>query len=180
MHAVLAVRERPLEVRVPLGQHRGPAVDVVGRDALVAGSVGPLVAPTHDVARPDPATVRSVFAEQIDGLLEGGVDLFVVETFGDLDHLRIAIEVIRAACDLPIVAEMTFGEELVAIDGTTPEAAATALTLAGADAIGVNCGVGPIACLDAVGGDCREILDRFFCRDESYRTIGEALERAAW
>ncbi len=56
----------------------------------------------------------------------------------------------RAASDLPIVASMTFGEELVLLDGTTPEAAAAALIDAGVDAIGVNCGAGPVACLDAL------------------------------
>ncbi|HYM83040.1 MAG TPA: bifunctional homocysteine S-methyltransferase/methylenetetrahydrofolate reductase, partial [Candidatus Dormibacteraeota bacterium] len=126
------------------------ARDVTGREAFVAGSVGPLVAPTHDVARPPADVIRDVFREQVEGLLEGGVDLFVVETFGDLDHLLIAVDTIRAACDLPIVASLTFGEELVAIDGTTPERAADALTAAGVDALGVNCGVGPLACLDAL------------------------------
>jgi methionine synthase / methylenetetrahydrofolate reductase (NADH) len=127
------------------------ARDVAGRDVLVAGSIGPLVAPAHDVDRPAARLVREVFEEQVHGLLEGGVDLFVVETFGDLDHLLIAIDTIRAACDLPIVGEMTFGEELVAVDGTTPERAASVLTEAGVDALGVNCGVGPLACLDALG-----------------------------
>jgi methionine synthase I (cobalamin-dependent)/5,10-methylenetetrahydrofolate reductase len=127
------------------------ARDVTGRDALIGGSVGPLVAPTHDVDRPPAAVVRDAFAEQVEGLLEGGIDLFVVETFGDLDHLLIAVDVIRAASDLPVIAEMTFGEELAAVDGTTPERAAAALTAAGVDALGVNCGVGPLACLDALG-----------------------------
>ena len=127
------------------------ARDVAGRDVLVAGSIGPLVAPAHDVDRPAARLVRDVFEEQVHGLLEGGVDLFVVETFGDLDHLLIAIDTIRSACDLPVVGEMTFGEELVAVDGTTPERAASVLTEAGVDALGVNCGVGPLACLDALG-----------------------------
>ena len=127
------------------------ARDVTGRDALVAASIGPLVAPAHDVDRPAAHLVRDVFEEQVEGLLEGGVDLFVVETFGDLDHLLIAIDTIRAACDLPVVGEMTFGEELVAVDGTTPARAASVLSEAGVDALGVNCGVGPLACLDALG-----------------------------
>jgi methionine synthase I (cobalamin-dependent)/5,10-methylenetetrahydrofolate reductase len=126
------------------------ARDVAGRDVLVAGSVGPLGPPTRELAHLSDADVRDVYREQIDGLLEGGVDLFVIETFFDLAHLRAAIAEVRAACDLPVVAEMTFGEELIAVDGTTPEVAAVALGAADADVIGVNCGVGPIACLDAV------------------------------
>ena len=126
------------------------ARDVSGRDALVGGSIGPLGAPTRNLAPHDERRVRSVFREQIDGLLEGGVDLFVIETFYDLRNLLAAIAEVRAASDLPIVAEMTFGEELLAADGTSPEDAARALARAGADVIGVNCGVGPIACLEAL------------------------------
>jgi methionine synthase I (cobalamin-dependent)/5,10-methylenetetrahydrofolate reductase len=124
--------------------------DVAGRDVLVGGSVGPLGPPTRELAHLSEAEVRGIYREQVEGLLEGGVDLFVVETFFDLGHLRSAIEEIHGACDLPVIAEMTFGEELVAVDGTTPEAAASALLAAEADVIGVNCGVGPIACLDAM------------------------------
>ena len=81
------------------------ARDVAGRDVLVAGSVGPLGAPTNDLLHLDDATVRAAFREAIDGLLEGGVDLFMFETFSSLDHLSIAIEEARrAAADRPIVA----------------------------------------------------------------------------
>jgi methionine synthase I (cobalamin-dependent)/5,10-methylenetetrahydrofolate reductase len=126
------------------------ARDVSGRDVLVGGSIGPLGAATRELASHDEGAVRAVFREQIEGLLEGGVDLFVIESFWDLGHLRLAIDEARRAADLPILAEMTFGEELVAADGTTPEAAAATLTAAGVDAIGVNCGAGPFACLEAV------------------------------
>ncbi len=126
------------------------ARDVAGRDALVAGSIGPLVGPSHGPERIDPADVRSAVREQVDGLLEGGVDLFMVETFSALDDILGVIAEARAAADLPIVASLTFGEELVLLDGTTPEVAAQALVEAGVDVIGVNCGAGPVACLDAL------------------------------
>jgi methionine synthase / methylenetetrahydrofolate reductase (NADH) len=126
------------------------ARDVGGRDVLIAGSIGPLGTPTRELASHDEAAIRATFREQIDGLLEGGVDLFVLETFSDLLHLQLAIDEARRAADLPIVAEMTFGEELVAVDGTTPEAAAAALAEADVDAIGVNCGAGPFGCLEAL------------------------------
>ena len=126
------------------------ARDVAGRDALVAGSVGGLGHPTREMRHLDEATVRAAFREQIEGLLEGGADVLFLETFNELDQLLLAVEEARAASDLPIVAQMTFGEEIAAIDGTTPETAASALSAAGVDAIGVNCGVGPIACLDAL------------------------------
>ena len=126
------------------------ARDVAGRDALVAGSIGPLGGPLRGPDHRDPAAVRATFREQIDGLLEGGVDLLMFETFSDLDELLIAVEVARRATDLPVIASMTFGEELALIDGTTPEAAAAALEAADVDVMGVNCGAGPQACLDAL------------------------------
>jgi methionine synthase / methylenetetrahydrofolate reductase(NADPH) len=125
------------------------ARDVSGREALVAGSIGPL-GPSRNQDRPHPGLARAAFREQIDGLLEGGVDMFACETFGDMATLLAAIEEVRRACDLPLIAQMTFGEDLLLADGTTPAAAAEALTAAGVDAVGVNCGAGPLACLEAL------------------------------
>jgi homocysteine S-methyltransferase len=127
------------------------ARDVAGRDALVGGSIGPLGAPTREILHLDEATIRAALREQIDGLLEGGVDAFVIETFFDLGHLLLAAdEARRASAELPIIASLTFGEELALPDGTTPEQAAEALQAADLDLVGVNCGVGPQACLDAL------------------------------
>jgi homocysteine S-methyltransferase len=127
------------------------ARDVSGREALVAGSIGPLGAPTRDVLHLDEGTIRAAYREQIDGLLEGGVDLFIVETFVDLRHLLLAVDEARSATgELPLVAQLTFGEELELADGSTPAAAAAALELAPVEAIGVNCGAGPHACLEAL------------------------------
>jgi homocysteine S-methyltransferase len=127
------------------------ARDVAGkRDVLVAGSIGPLEAPLHGPDAPKEADIRAAFREQIEGLLEGGVDFLLFETFSDLRELLVGIEQAQALSDLPIVAQMTFGEDLVAVDGTSPQTAATALARAGVDAIGVNCGVGPQICLDAL------------------------------
>ena len=137
-----------------------------GRDAWVGGSIGPLGPPTRELRHPDEAAIRAAFREQVDGLLEGGVDLFVLETFFDLSHLLLAVEEVRAASDLPVIASMTFGEDLVLADGTSPAEARLSLTRAGVDAIGVNCGVGPQACLEALsqlgaaaeGGPARAIM----------------------
>jgi homocysteine S-methyltransferase len=126
------------------------ARDVSGRDAWVGGSIGPLGAPTRELRHPDEAAIRAAFREQIAGLLEGGVDVFVIETFFDLTHLLLAVDEARRASDLPVIASMTFGEDLVLADGTTPDEARRALTAAGVAAIGVNCGVGPQACIDAL------------------------------
>jgi methionine synthase I (cobalamin-dependent)/5,10-methylenetetrahydrofolate reductase len=126
------------------------ARDVAGREALVGGSIGPLGVPSRELLHLDERAIRAAYREQLDGLLEGGVDLFVIETHVDLGHLLLAIDEARRAADLPILAELTFGEELALPDGTTPQTAAAALLGAGVDAYGVNCGVGPQACLDAL------------------------------
>jgi methionine synthase / methylenetetrahydrofolate reductase (NADH) len=124
--------------------------EVSGREALVGGSVGPLGSPARGMPAMSEATVRSVFREQIDGLLDGGSDLIVLETFSDLNQLVLAVDEARQASDVPVIASLTFGEELRLADGSSPMAAATALVAAGADAVGVNCGAGPVACLDAL------------------------------
>jgi homocysteine S-methyltransferase len=128
------------------------ARDVAGRDVLVAGSVGPLGAPGREILHLDDAEVRAAFRETIEGLLEGGVDAFWFETFSLIDHLAIAVDEARAAAaDLPVVALFTFGEDVVLADGTAPAVAARALaTRVDADVLGVNCGAGPIGCLDAL------------------------------
>jgi methionine synthase I (cobalamin-dependent)/5,10-methylenetetrahydrofolate reductase len=137
------------------------ARDVAGRDVLVAGSIGPLGVPNRDLLHLDDAAIRSAFRETIDGLLEGGADLLWFETFGSVEHLGLAVEEARSASDLPVVALLTFGEELELPDGTTPPEAARSMGAFDVDVIGVNCGAGPQGCLDALsamGGDRRAIL----------------------
>jgi len=136
------------------------ARDVSGREAWVAGSIGPLGAPTRELVHLPDAAVRAAVREQLDGLLEGGADLFIFETFTLLSHLLLAVDEARRTADLPIIAQLTFGEELQLPDGTDPAAAAAALLAGGADVVGVNCGGGPEACAEALeamaGGGARE------------------------
>ncbi len=126
------------------------AREVSGRDALVGGSVGPLGSPTRGGQDLPEAAARAAFREQIEGLLEGGADVIVLETFSDLEQMLLAVDEARRASDVPVIASLTFGEELALADGTSPGAAARALAAAGVDAVGVNCGAGPAACLDAL------------------------------
>jgi methionine synthase / methylenetetrahydrofolate reductase (NADH) len=138
------------------------ARDVAGRDVLVAGSIGPLGGVTPDVLRLRDPAVRAAFRETIDGLLEGGVDVFQFETFSLLEHLMIAIEEARdASADLPIIAMLTYGEDVELPDGTLPLGAAQRLDRMDVDVVGVNCGAGPQGCLDALigmGGGRRAII----------------------
>jgi homocysteine S-methyltransferase len=126
------------------------AREVTGRDALVGGSVGPLGPPARGQPVVPDAVARAAFREQIEGLLEGGADAIVLETFSDLESLLLALDEARRASDVPVIASLTFGEELALADGSGPSAAAGILAGAGADAVGVNCGAGPSPCIDAL------------------------------
>ena len=121
-----------------------------GRDVLVAGSVGPVGSRLRG-RRLRTDEVVAATSEQVEGLLEGGIDVVFLETAADLEHLLASVEAVRQLCDLPVVASMTFGEDLGAADGSTPEAVAAALVGAGVDALGVNCGSGPSTSLEALG-----------------------------
>src|ERR1039458_1786533 len=116
-----------------------------GNAVLVAGAVGPLG------ARPEPpGQARVAFEEQIQALAEGGVDLIMLATFYDLNEIREALMAARAVCDLPLIAQVTIGEDGNMPSGTAPESFTQKLMEWGADAIGCNCSVGPQAMLGAI------------------------------
>ena len=120
------------------------ARQAAGEDVWVAGSIGPtgLVPGVASPAELDLAA--ATFADQAAALVEGGVDLFVLETFRHLEEIRIAIDAARqAAPELPIIASMAFNPSETVADGSTPEQVAATLRDWGADVIGVNCGDGP-------------------------------------
>ncbi len=118
--------------------------------AWVAGSIGPLGVRLQPWGRTSVETAEAAFRDQAAALAEGGVDLFILETFGDLAELRTAIAAVRAVSPLPIVAQMTTGEDGHTFDGTPPEIFTPALEGAGADVIGLNCSVGPAAMLETI------------------------------
>src|SRR4029077_10069327 len=88
---------------------------------------------------------REYFREQAQGLLDGGVDLFILETFRDLNEAGAAIDAVRSLSDLPIVAQMTTEEDGNTLDGTPPERFAPELEKRGAARRGVEFGGGPAA-----------------------------------
>jgi methionine synthase / methylenetetrahydrofolate reductase(NADPH) len=117
---------------------------VAGRDVFVAGSVGPLVvAAGPDATAISDAQAVQVFAEQINALAAGGVDLILLETFTDLRHLRAAIRAARtAASELPVIAQMAFYEGQGSLAGVSIGQAIEEVLAEGAVGIGVNCGRG--------------------------------------
>lgn len=111
---------------------------------LVAGCLGPtgeLFEPMGTLTHEDAVELFSV---QLRGLLDGGIDLVLIETMSDLAEAKAAIDAARrVAPDLPIVATMSFDTNLRTMMGVTPAVAAPALAEAGADVVGANCGRGP-------------------------------------
>jgi methionine synthase I (cobalamin-dependent)/5,10-methylenetetrahydrofolate reductase len=120
------------------------AREVAGEHAYVAGSIGPTGLVPGVSAEWDPNAVRTAFYDQAAALVEGGADLFAIETFRHLDELHLAIEGARkAAPKLPILAMLTFDESESIADGSSPERAAEKLAGWGVECIGVNHGDGP-------------------------------------
>jgi homocysteine S-methyltransferase len=121
------------------------AREVSGRDVFIAGSIGPLG--DVELVRLDPA---EVVAEQATVLEGRGVDLFMVETFFDLEELETALAAVRSVSSLPIVALLTFDADGETLAGVTPEDAAARLRPLGLAAFGANHGAGPAAALTAL------------------------------
>jgi methionine synthase / methylenetetrahydrofolate reductase(NADPH) len=120
-------------------------------DVWVAGSVGPLGTRIEPLGKTSFAEAREAFREQIAALAEGGVDLLILETFGYLEEIHQAMLAARdVAPNLPLVAQVTIDEDSNCLDGSDPETFAPRLAEWGADAIGCNCSVGPVAMLDAI------------------------------
>ena len=122
------------------------ARQVSGKEVYIAGAIGPLG--EHEEQWPEDHA--PLFAEQAQILAGRGVDLFMVETFFDLDELVTAIEAVRSVSSLPIVAMMTFGEDAETIGGVKAGAAAERLRELGVEAIGTNHGAGPHSALSAL------------------------------
>ena len=146
----LEAQTREINVRAA-----GIAREVADREGsgnvLVAGAVGPLGVRLEPYGPTSTEEARALFREQMEALAEGGVDCFLLETFGDLLEIQQALLAAReAAPALPVIAQMTVGVDGRTPFGATPEDIATALDRWGADVIGLNCSVGPQTILEAI------------------------------
>jgi 5-methyltetrahydrofolate--homocysteine methyltransferase len=111
--------------------------------ALVAGDIGPtghFIQPFGEIGFEEAV---SVFKEQVQGLLEGGVDCFIIETMMDIQEARAALIAVKETCDLFTMVTMTFERDGRTLNGTDPLAALVTLQALGADAVGCNCSTGP-------------------------------------
>ncbi|MFO0586036.1 MAG: bifunctional homocysteine S-methyltransferase/methylenetetrahydrofolate reductase [Polyangiaceae bacterium] len=120
------------------------AREIAGHEAYVAGSIGPTGLVPGVMTKEELAAAEQTFAEQAEALVEGGVDLLVIETFRHTEEIEIAIRAARkAAPGIPLLASMTFDATETVADGSPPEKVAEILRSFGVDMLGVNCGDGP-------------------------------------
>src|SRR5688572_8607903 len=144
--------EHGLEAQVREINARGAALarEVTRGRALVGGAIGPLGIRIEPYGPTSVEEARAIFSEQAEGLLEGGVDFFILETFSDLVEIQQAILAVRGVSDIPVVAQMTIQEDGGTAYGTTAELLTKRLDDWGADVLGLNCSVGPHGMLGAI------------------------------
>ena len=126
------------------------ARDAAGGRAAVVGAIGPLGVRLEPFGELGKGEAAGCFKLQAEGLAAGGVHGFVLETFSDLEEIKVALAAVRAASDLPVIAQMTITEDGKTAYGTDVETFTRALDEAGADVIGINCSVGPQGVLEAI------------------------------
>src|SRR5215207_912444 len=118
--------------------------------AYVAGAIGPLGIRIEPWGKTGVEEAEEYFREQARALHEGGVDLFVLETFRDLNEISAAIRAIRSVCAKPVVAQVTTEADGNTLDGVAPESFVPQLEQQGASLVGLNCSVGPAAMLETI------------------------------
>ncbi len=126
------------------------AREAAGGAATVAGAIGPLGIRIEPWGPTSMEEAVRLFGRQVDGLVSGGVDGFVLETFSDVSELQCALQAVRASGDLPVVAQVTVGPDGTTAYGADARSLGRALEESGADVVGLNCSVGPAVMLDAI------------------------------
>src|SRR6266849_1886586 len=121
-----------------------------GDAVWVAGAIGPLGIRIEPYGPTALEEARDFFREQAEALRDAGVDLFILETMSNIAEVEQGILAVRDICSLPIIAQMTIGNDSRTIYGDAPKLIAERLDRAGADVIGLNCSVGPDVMLDAI------------------------------
>jgi len=126
------------------------AREEVGEAVFVAGAIGPLGKPVAPLGTISKEEAYEAYVEQVEGLVEGGVDLLIIETQTDLEEMKLAIRAVRQVTDLPLVAEMTFTEDERTLYGAYPEDVVRQTQTLGVNVLGANCSVGPQKLLEIV------------------------------
>jgi len=126
------------------------AREAAGDCAFVAGSIGPSGQARFREAPLERERLLEIFREQAAALVKGGVDLFILETFADLEELLAAVEASRAVSDLPIIAQAKFADGEKTDLGYIVQEVAQALDRAPVEVFGLNCGIGPATALEVL------------------------------
>ena len=127
------------------------AREVAGQPTFVAGSIGPTGKLWEPFGETQKSQVEEAYKEQMEALLAGGVDLFIIETMPSIEELVIAVRAARKVSQLPVVAQLSFSVEGHSLMGATPEDTCQILTQLEdgmPDVLGINCGAGPGPLLD--------------------------------
>src|SRR5215470_10741523 len=136
------------------GEINQAAVEIARRGvhgrAVVVGAIGPLGIRMEPWGPTAKSEAVEHFARQVAGLVDGGVQGFILETFSDVEELHAALLAVRRLSTLPVLAQMTVGEDGSTPYGTAVESLAAQLTEWSAEVIGLNCSVGPAPMLDAI------------------------------
>jgi homocysteine S-methyltransferase len=114
-----------------------------GENVYVAGAIGPIGMLLEPIGKIKRSQARDAFKEQAEILLEGGVDLIMLETFVSVQELDEALSAVKSLTDIPIVAQKAFAEDGAILSGTFPIEVIEHLIEQGADIVGANCTVGP-------------------------------------
>jgi methionine synthase / methylenetetrahydrofolate reductase (NADH) len=146
--------EKLLEINVAAANLARRAAEEARQDVFIAGAISPLGVRIEPYGPTSVDEAKDLFKEQVQALLEGGVDCFVLETFHDVDEIHQAIRAVRELCNHVIFAQMTINDHGETSYGTSPEVFTQRLDgwlkRDGYDVIGLNCSVGPQIILEAV------------------------------
>jgi methionine synthase / methylenetetrahydrofolate reductase (NADH) len=127
------------------------AREAAGETGLVAGAIGPIGKPLEPLGSISPKDAEAAYREQVEGLVEGGVDALVIETMPSLDQAMAALAAARAVGgELPVAVSLTFNEEGTTLYGDSPEDAVRELEALGVPLVGANCSQGPQAMLETL------------------------------
>lgn len=154
------LEERVREINIRAVKLAREAREISGQAVFIAGAVGPSGRPLQAPDEQRLSELRTIFREQIDALLVGGVDLLMLETFSSLAELRQAVLAAQDVGGLPIVAQMSFYEDGHTLSGQSAARVAAVLNDMGVDVMGANCSVGPAATLD--------VLQEMIAADEQF------------
>ena len=121
-------------------------VRAAGAPYVVAdiGPIGELMQPMGTLSFEE---AYDLFAEQVDAAVAAGCDIILLETLSDLSEARAALLAAKEHSHLPVFVTMTFEEDGRTFLGTPPEVAAATLSAMGANAVGMNCSLGPAEAL---------------------------------